>query len=35
MFDLDRYLNSLILSCREAFGERLLYVVFPGSYLRG
>ena len=25
MFDLDQYLNSLILSCREAFGERLLY----------
>ena len=35
MFDLDRYLNSLILSCREAFGERLLYVGLQGSYLRG
>ena len=35
MFDLDRYLNSLILSCRAAFGERLLYVGLQGSFLRG
>ena len=35
MFDLDRYLNALILSCRAAFGERLLYVGLQGSYLRG
>ena len=35
MFDLDSYLNSLILSCRAVFGERLLYVGLQGSYLRG
>ena len=35
MFDLDSYLNTLILSCRAAFGERLLYVGLQGSYLRG
>ncbi len=35
MFDLDRYLNALILSCRAAFGERLLYLGLQGSYLRG
>lgn len=35
MFDLDSYLNDLISSCRAAFGERLLYVGFQGSYLRG
>ena len=35
MFDLDRYLNALILSCRAAFGERLLYVGLQGSWLRG
>ena len=35
MIDLDSYLNALILSCRAAFGERLLYVGLQGSYLRG
>ena len=35
MFDLDSYLNALILSCRAAFGERLLYVGLQGSWLRG
>ena len=35
MFDLDSYMNALILSCRAAFGERLLYVGLQGSYLRG
>ena len=35
MFDLDSYLNTLILSCRAAFGDRLLYVGLQGSYLRG
>ena len=35
MFDLDRYLNDLILNCRTAFGDRLLYVGLQGSYLRG
>lgn len=34
MFDLDSYLNDLILSCRTAFGDRLLYVGLQGSYLR-
>ena len=35
MFDLDKYLADLILSCRSAFGERLLYMGLQGSYLRG
>ena len=35
MFDLDSYLHALALSCRAAFGERLLYVGLQGSYLRG
>ena len=35
MFALDSYLNALILSCRAAFGERLLYVGLQGSWLRG
>ena len=35
MFDLDSYMNALILSCRAAFGERLLYVGLQGSWLRG
>ena len=35
MFDLDSYLNAQILSCRAAFGDRLLYVGLQGSYLRG
>ena len=35
MFDLDSYMNALILSCRAAFRERLLYVGLQGSYLRG
>ena len=35
MFDLDKYLADLILSCRSAFGERLLYVGLQGSCLRG
>ena len=35
MIDLDSYLNALILSCRAAFGERLLYVGLQGSWLRG
>ena len=34
-FDLDSYLNDLILNCRAVFGERLLYVGLQGSYLRG
>lgn len=35
MFDLDQYLNGLILECRKAFGQRLLYVGLQGSWLRG
>ncbi len=35
MFDLNKYLDNLILNCRSAFGERLLYVGLQGSYLRG
>ena len=35
MFDLDKYLADLILNCRLAFGERLLYMGLQGSWLRG
>ena len=35
MFDLDSYLNNLILNCRAVFGERLLYIGLQGSWLRG
>ena len=35
MFDLDKYLADLILHCRTAFGERLLYMGLQGSWLRG
>ncbi|MBQ6388409.1 MAG: nucleotidyltransferase domain-containing protein [Mogibacterium sp.] len=35
MFDLDKYLADLILTCRSAFGERLLYMGLQGSWLRG
>ena len=35
MFDLDKYLADLILNCRSAFGERLLYVGLQGSRMRG
>ena len=35
MFDLDKYLADLILNCRMAFGERLLYMGLQGSRLRG
>ena len=35
MFDLDRYLDALISSCRAAFADRLLYVGLQGSFLRG
>ncbi len=35
MFDLDNYLHDLILNCRSAFGDRLLYMGLQGSYLRG
>ena len=35
MFDLNKYLDDLILNCQSAFGERLLYMGLQGSYLRG
>ena len=35
MFDLDRYLDALIINCRAVFAKRLLYVGLQGSYLRG
>ena len=35
MFDLDKYLADLIMNCRSAFGERLLYVGLQGSWMRG
>ena len=35
MFDLDKYLADLILNCRSAFGERLLYMGLQGSWLCG
>ena len=35
MFDLDSYMNDLIVNCRAVFGDRLLYVGLQGSYLRG
>ena len=35
MFDPEKYLADLILHCRLAFGERLLYMGLQGSYLRG
>ena len=34
MFDLEKYLADLIMNCRSAFGERLLYVGLQGSWLR-
>ena len=35
MFDLNDYLNDLILNCGTVFGERLLYVGLQGSRMRG
>ena len=35
MFDLNKYLADMIMNCRSAFGERLLYVGLQGSWLRG
>ena len=35
MFDLNRYLDDLMLNCQSAFGERLLYIGLQGSWLRG
>ena len=34
MFDVDRYLQQLIESVKDAFSDRLLYVGLQGSYMR-
>ena len=34
-FNIDNYLEKLILRCKESFGERLIYVGLQGSWLRG
>ena len=34
MFRVDEYLNKLIISMKDVFGDRLLYVGLQGSYLR-
>ena len=35
MFDINDYVQKLISQCKAAFDERLLYVGYMGSYLRG
>ena len=34
-FNIDIYLEKLILQCKESFGGRLVYAGLQGSYLRG
>ena len=34
-FNIDNYLEKLILRCKDSFGGRLLYVGLQGSWLRG
>ena len=34
MFRVDEYLHDLILSMKNIFGDKLLYVGLQGSYLR-
>jgi len=34
-FNIDNYLEKLILQCKESFGGRLVYVGLQGSWLRG
>ena len=34
-FNIDNYLEKLILRCKEGFGGRLVYVGLQGSWLRG
>ena len=34
-FNIDNYMENLISRCKEAFGNRLVYVGQQGSYLRG
>ena len=35
MFDINDYVQKLISQCKAAYDERLLYVGYMGSYLRG
>lgn len=35
MLRIDEYINELIATLKEAFGERLVYIGLQGSYLRG
>ena len=35
MLDIENYLQRLIGACKDAFGDRLLYVGLQGSYMRG
>lgn len=35
MFNIETYSEALIAACKEAYGERLLYIGLQGSYLRG
>ena len=35
MFDVGEYLQKLIGTCKNAFGDRLVYVGLQGSYMRG
>ena len=34
-FNINNYLEKLILQCKESFGGRLVYVGLQGSWLRG
>ena len=34
-FNIDNYMENLISRCKEAFGNRLVYVGQQGSWLRG
>ena len=35
MFAVEEYLQKLIMACKNAFGDRLVYVGLQGSYMRG
>ena len=35
MFDVDDYLQKLIVKCKNTFGDRFLYAGLQGSYMRG
>lgn len=34
MFRIDEYIDKLIVTLKDMFGERLLYIGLQGSYLR-